>query len=81
MAAMLHAIRDGIDRALEPRDGGLALPADLADSVDALESSELFRSGFGDELIDVYAALKRREVEAYRAHVSDWERDVYAAQV
>ena len=81
MAAMLHAIRDGIDRELEPRDDGLALPADLADSVDALESSELFRSGFGDELIDVYAALKRREVEAYRAHVSDWERDVYAAQV
>ena len=81
MAAMLHAVRDGVERRLDPVDQGASLPGDLAESLDALSSSDLFRAGFGDELVDVYAALKRREVDAFAAHVSDWERDLYGPQV
>lgn len=81
MAAMLHAIRDGVENRLEPTQEGSALPGDLAEAVAALRKDDTFRDGFGDEFIDVYAALKQREVERFRAHVTDWEWDAYARQV
>ncbi|MEV1130230.1 hypothetical protein [Agromyces sp. NPDC049794] len=81
IAAMLHAARDGIRRGLTPSAVGGALPRSLGAALDALEADELFRDAFGDELVSVYAAIKRREVEAYEASVTDWEWTLYHSAV
>lgn len=81
IAAMLHAARDGIRRELTPSADGGALPRSLGAALDALEADELFRDAFGDELVSVYAAIKRREIEAYEASVTDWEWNLYHSTV
>ncbi|GGA70851.1 glutamine synthetase [Pseudoclavibacter endophyticus] len=81
LAAMLHAARDGIVRRLEPTDAGVALPRSLEQSVAALQASELFRDAFGDELVPIYAALKRREIAAFESTVTDWEWNLYHSHV
>lgn len=77
MAAILHAARDGISRDLMPSATGSALPRSLTESIAALEADSVFRDGFGDELVDVYAALKRRELTAFESAVTDWEWNLY----
>lgn len=76
-AAILHAARDGVLRNLEPTAAGQSLPRSLAESLDALERDEQFVDGFGDEFVGVYAAVKRREIEAFEATVTDWEWNLY----
>lgn len=77
MAAILHAARDGILRGLEPTKDGMPLPRSLESSLIALENSEVLIDGFGDELVRAYTAIKRREIEAYEATVTEWEWDLY----
>ncbi|NKX52474.1 glutamine synthetase, partial [Arthrobacter deserti] len=81
MAAMIHAAADGISRGLVPDKAGKPLPRSLAGSIAALEADEVLRAGFGDELIAVYAALKRREIEAFESTVTDWEWSLYRHHV
>jgi glutamine synthetase len=81
MAGMLHAVRDGIERRLEPTADGAPLPSDLASALAALQRDEVFAESFGQEFVDVYAALKNREISAFQAHVSDWEWETYRSQV
>ncbi|VXB62193.1 glutamine synthetase family protein [Aeromicrobium sp. 9AM] len=81
MAAMLHAIRDGIENRLDPSQAGQPLPIDLGEAIAALRKDDMLREGLGDELIDVYSALKQREVDGFRSHVTDWEWGAYASQV
>lgn len=81
MAAMIHAAIDGIRRDLVPRETGKPLPRSLSESIAALETDEALRAGFGDEFVAVYAALKRREIEAFESTVTDWEWNLYRHQV
>ncbi|MFD1210476.1 glutamine synthetase family protein [Arthrobacter sp. GCM10027362] len=81
MAAMIHAAADGIRRGLVPDEAGKPLPRSLGESVAALEADEVLRAGFGDEFTAVYAALKRREIEAFEATVTDWEWNLYRRHV
>ena len=80
MAAMLHAVRDGITRELQPGAGD-TLPTSLESAIDQLRGDEVLVSGFGEEFVEVYAALKNRESTAFRMHVTEWERDLYGPQV
>ena len=41
------------------------LPASLAEALDALEASALFRTQFGELFIDYYLRLKRNELGRY----------------
>ena len=77
MAAMLHAASDGIRRELSPDPVGQPLPRSLAESIEALEKNEVMRAGFGDEFTSIYAAVKRREVQAFESSVTDWEWNLY----
>ncbi|GAA1062051.1 glutamine synthetase family protein [Agromyces bracchium] len=76
-AAMLHAACDGIARGMVPTPDGAPLPRSLEESIAALEADELFTNAFGAELVGVYAAVKRREIEAFEASVTDWEWNLY----
>ncbi|MFE7422068.1 glutamine synthetase family protein [Rhodococcus sp. NPDC057529] len=81
MAAILHAAHDGIARGLVPDPDGRPLPRSLRESLGALEADETFRAGFGEELVTVYAAIKRREIDAFETTVTDWEWNLYGPRV
>jgi glutamine synthetase len=86
---------DGIARSLSPGPGDdepynaerPLLPTNLAQALDALEASALFRSELGDVFIDYYVKLKRSEYGRYRqwleehraaeAEPTEWEQNEY----
>lgn len=81
IAAMLHAARDGISRRIEPVDAGKKLPESISEAIAALRADAVFTSGFGDEFVDVYSALKLREASLFASAVTDWEWNAYQSHV
>jgi glutamine synthetase len=81
IAAILGAALDGIVRDLTcpPEAVGMAydnenapiLPMSLGEALDALEGDDELRTQLSDELVNVFMALKRDEVERYTASVAD----------
>jgi glutamine synthetase len=81
IAAILGAALDGIVRDLTcpPEAVGMAydnedapvLPMSLASALDALEGDDELRTQLSHELVNVFMALKRDEVERYTASVAD----------
>ncbi|HVL34297.1 MAG TPA: glutamine synthetase family protein [Burkholderiales bacterium] len=73
IASQLAAGLDGLEHQLDPgpRDDEPyaaerpRLPASLAEALDALEASALFRTQFGELFIDYYLRLKRNELGRY----------------
>jgi glutamine synthetase len=61
------------------------LPANLLDAVRNLEQDEVLRQALGkavgEDYIDYYCAVKRREWQSYHEHVTEWERDHYLSLV
>lgn len=84
-AAVLAAGLSGIERGLEPppltdadvyalRPGEVpGLPSSLESAVEALAASDLARAWLGQEFVDHYVVMKRAEVAAQAASVTDWE--------
>ena len=76
---------DGVDRKTDPgastdspyREERPRLPRTLADALDALAGSAVFRAALSDEVVDWYVHLKRAEFDRYLAEVSDWEQREY----
>jgi glutamine synthetase len=58
-------------------DGAPPLPGDLGEATALFDGSELARDTLGDRLCDWYVANKRSEWDAYRATVTDFDRDRY----
>ena len=89
LAAVLAAGLDGLERGCEPPppvDGDVyalsggaarALPATLAEATDLLERSALARDWLGDDVVDHYVAMRRAELAAQAAAVTDWETARY----
>ena len=83
VAAALAAGLDGLERECEPPppvDGdvyalaGVArLPASLGEATDLLERSALARDWLGADVVDHYVAMRRDELAAQAAAVTDWE--------
>ena len=88
-AAALAAGLDGVRRACEPPppvDGDVyalaesaapPLPATLAEATDLLERSALAREWLGDDVVDHCVAMRRNELAAQAAAVTDWETARY----
>ena len=55
------------------------LPQSLAEAVDALAASEVYRAAFGDSLVDYLVMMKRAEIEvhAQAEDPSAWEMAEY----
>ncbi|MEE2717617.1 MAG: glutamine synthetase family protein [SAR324 cluster bacterium] len=51
------------------------LPRNLEEALRAMEDCEKLEELFGEKFVKVYAALKRREFEAYFQVISTWERE------
>jgi glutamine synthetase len=85
VAAALAAGLDGVQRECEPpppvhgdvyalADGAApALPATLGEAADLLERSALARDWLGDDVVEHCVAMRRAELEAQAAAVTDWE--------
>jgi glutamine synthetase len=88
-AAALAAGLDGIQRECEPPpavdgdvyalgdDAAPPLPATLAEATDLLERSALARDWLGDDVVEHCVAMRRSELAAQAAAVTDWETARY----
>jgi glutamine synthetase len=85
-AAALAAGLDGVQRACEPPppvEGDVyalsvpPLPGSLAEATDLLERSALARDWLGDDVVDHCVAMRRAELAAQAAAVTDWETARY----
>ncbi|GAA2457584.1 glutamine synthetase family protein [Actinomadura vinacea] len=88
-AALISAIKDGLDHAIDPgppQSGSSydsapskfePLPLTLTDALDAFEADAVVRSTFPDEMADLYLALKRDEWARFCGHITDWEYEMY----
>jgi glutamine synthetase len=52
-------------------------PANLSDALDALNADTVFCAAFGQELVDVFTAVKRDEWQKFAEAVTDWELNYY----
>jgi glutamine synthetase len=91
MAALIVAMRDGIDRKLDPgppeerniyeaMEAGKEvkkIPMTFGEALDALEADEVVKSALPGEMYDVFKHYKRDEWERYCATVSDWDVSEY----
>ncbi len=88
-AVILHAMRDGIERKLDPgapqqvnvyegTDGeARLLPKTLADALDLLSQDKVVREALPGKLYEIFDACKRNEWELMMAAVTDWHREMY----
>jgi glutamine synthetase len=53
------------------------LPQSLAESIAALENSDLMNAALGADFVDEFVSLKREEWIDYHRHVSEWEVNRY----
>jgi glutamine synthetase len=89
VAAALAAGLDGVQRGCEPpppvdgdvyalADGAARpLPATLGEATDLLERSALARDWLGDDVVEHCVAMRRAELAAQAAAVTDWETSRY----
>ncbi|MFM1991228.1 MAG: hypothetical protein RJA99_4185 [Pseudomonadota bacterium] len=85
VGAQIVAGLDGLARTLEPGPSADApyeadarrLPADLGAALDALLADPVLVEGFGRDVVDWFAGLKRAELARFAAEVSDWEHREY----
>jgi glutamine synthetase len=91
MATLIAAMRDGIDRKLDPgepeerniyeaMEAGKQvkkIPMTFGDALDALEADDVIRSALPGDMYRVFMHYKRDEWERYCAHVSDWDVTEY----
>jgi glutamine synthetase len=85
IASTIAAGLDGIQREIEPPEAISGdptgerpeLPRSPELALRALEDDDDLAEILGPEIVRVYTAAKRREIEAFRNHVTQWERDQY----
>jgi glutamine synthetase len=89
VAAALAAGLDGLQRECEPpppvhgdvyasaNGAGPSLPSTLGEATDLLEHSELARDWLGDDVVEHCVAMRRAELAAQAAAVTDWETSRY----
>jgi len=88
LAAGLEGVRKGIEPppmmsgdAYRAPSSGAKVPETLNEAAHALEESKFARQAFGDDVVDHYAHYYKKEVEAFRKSVTDWEKQRYFEQI
>lgn len=85
IASTIAAGIDGIRREIEPPDPSTGQPSATRErlprspeiALRALESDTTLREQMGEQFVRAYVANKRRELDAFRSHVTGWECDRY----
>jgi glutamine synthetase len=91
LAAVVASAADGMKRQLTPpaavegdaysRAELPELPGSLESAIQAFEADHVFRQALDERFSDYYATSRAWEVKAFRATVTDWERDRYMRTV
>jgi glutamine synthetase len=88
-AALISAMKDGLDHAIDPGppqsgssyEGAQSkfepLPLTLKDALDAFASDAVVRSAFPEEMTSLYLELKNDEWARFCGAITDWEREMY----
>jgi len=84
-ASQIISGMDGVARKLDPGPAaetpydkrGKALPASLADALDALRADAVLQEGLGGTFVDYYCRLKEAELARFNLEVTDWEQREY----
>ncbi len=53
------------------------LPSSLEEAIELMESDSFVREALGSEIYDVFVDMKRREIEEFKLHITDWELSKY----
>ncbi|MFN0030446.1 MAG: glutamine synthetase family protein [Acidimicrobiales bacterium] len=86
VAAQLVSGLDGLRRKIEPppvsaspyrADAGPLLPRSLGEAIERFGASELYRSVWGDDVVEYLTRLKTSEWNRFLAAVTDWEQREY----
>lgn len=87
-AAVVAGILHGLTRRLEPAEPSLAeagrgppFPRTWPDALDAFEGSAFVKAAFGVPFAQIFAAIKRQEIAALGARVTDVEHALYLRKV
>jgi glutamine synthetase len=69
LASQIHAGLDGIAHQLQPPpandQAAAALPANLSEALEALQSNTALNHGFGEQILAWFAQIKRQEIARY----------------
>jgi len=66
-----------MDAATREAKGIASLPGTLSEAIDCLLLDPVICASLGDHVLSQYVDGKRKEWDAYRTHVSQWEIDRY----
>ncbi len=66
-----------MDRKTRHAHGIHSLPGNLSEAIDELEKDELICQTLGEHVVEQYTQGKKKEWDAYRTYVSDWEIQKY----
>ncbi len=66
-----------MDRKTRHAHGIHSLPGNLHEAIEELEKDELICQTLGEHVVEQYTQGKRKEWDAYRTYVSDWEIQKY----
>jgi glutamine synthetase len=90
-AGSLAAGLEGVRKGIEPppmmsgdayrETSSVKMPVTLNEAAHALEESKFARGAFGDDVVEHYAHYYKKEVEAFRKSVTDWEKQRYFEQI
>jgi glutamine synthetase len=91
LAAVVASAADGMKRQLNPpaaiegdaysREELTELPGSLESAIQAFEADAVLRQSLDERFSDYYVTSRAWEVKAFRATVTDWERDRYMRTV
>jgi glutamine synthetase len=88
-AALISAMKDGLDHAIDPGppqagssyEGASSkfepLPLTLKDALDAFAADAVVRSAFPEAMTNLYLELKNDEWARFCGAITDWEREMY----
>ena len=71
---MVNKIGPSAEAEGEVYQEGEALPRNLDEALDAFENENPMREILGEEFCQLYAAIKRAELEEFQCEISPWER-------
>lgn len=79
LSSMIFAGIDGIERGLDV-DANYevtTLPTNLKDALQKLDSDTRLKYYLGEQLVNTFIELKKKEIEEYEKEISDWEINSY----
>ena len=79
LSSMIYAGIDGIERGLDvdPNYEVSTLPTNLKDALQKLDNDTKLKYYLGEQLVNTFIELKKKEIEDYEKEISEWEINSY----